>query len=81
MMVLVTLMSNTETPEGKKILRKVAAGSVVNMGQRVQNSVFECLVDPLRSLQSLNILLRKRKLTRKNDVSGSTTWEKTGKTG
>lgn len=45
MMVLVTYDVNTETPEGRKRLRKVAK-HCVNYGQRVQNSVFECLLPP-----------------------------------
>lgn len=45
MMVLVTYDVNTETPEGRRRLRHVAR-ECVNYGQRVQNSVFECLVDP-----------------------------------
>ena len=45
MMVLVTYDVCTMTPEGRKRLRKVAK-ACVDMGQRVQNSVFECLVEP-----------------------------------
>jgi CRISPR-associated protein Cas2 len=45
MMVLVTYDVNTETKAGKKRLRNVAK-KCENYGQRVQNSVFECLVDP-----------------------------------
>ena len=45
MMVLITYDVETTTPAGKKRLRKVAK-QCVNFGQRVQNSVFECLVDP-----------------------------------
>ena len=45
MMVLVTYDVSTETPEGRKRLRKVAK-ACENRGQRVQNSVFECLLDP-----------------------------------
>jgi CRISPR-associated protein Cas2 len=45
MMVLITYDVNTETSEGKKRLRLVAK-QCRNYGQRVQNSVFECLVDP-----------------------------------
>ncbi|KQC13184.1 MAG: CRISPR-associated protein Cas2 [Desulfuromonas sp. SDB] len=45
MMVLVTYDVNTETPEGRARLRKIAK-LCVNYGQRVQNSVFECLIDP-----------------------------------
>jgi len=45
MMVLVTYDVKTETPEGRKRLRRVAK-ACENFGQRVQFSVFECLVDP-----------------------------------
>lgn len=45
MMVLVTYDVNTETTAGQKRLRRVAK-TCENFGQRVQNSVFECLVDP-----------------------------------
>lgn len=45
MMVLITYDVNVTTETGKKRLRKVAK-QCVNFGQRVQNSVFECLVDP-----------------------------------
>ena len=45
MLVLITYDVNTETPEGRKRLRNVAK-ICKNMGQRVQKSVFECLVDP-----------------------------------
>ncbi len=44
-MVLITYDVETVTPSGKKRLRHVAK-QCVNFGQRVQNSVFECLVDP-----------------------------------
>lgn len=50
MMVLVTYDVNTESDEGKKRLRRVAK-ECVNYGQRVQNSVFECLVDPAQFAQ------------------------------
>lgn len=46
-MVLVTYDVNTETEEGRRRLRRVAK-VCENNGQRVQNSVFECLVDPAR---------------------------------
>ena len=45
MMVLVTYDVSTESPEGKRRLRQVAR-LCQNYGQRVQFSVFECLVDP-----------------------------------
>lgn len=47
MMVLITYDVNTETEAGKKRLRKVAK-ACEDYGQRVQNSVFECLIDPAR---------------------------------
>ena len=45
MMMLVTYDVNTETKAGQERLRSVAK-LCENRGQRVQNSVFECLVDP-----------------------------------
>jgi len=50
MLVLITYDVNTETAEGRKRLRKVAK-QCQNYGQRVQNSVFECIVDPARMAQ------------------------------
>lgn len=44
MLVLITYDVNTETSAGKKRLRRVAK-QCVNYGQRVQNSVFECILD------------------------------------
>lgn len=49
-MVLITYDVNVETPAGRKRLRQVAK-QCVNSGQRVQNSVFECLVDPTQFAQ------------------------------
>lgn len=45
MMVLVTYDVNTQDAEGRRRLSRVAK-TCVNVGQRVQNSVFECLLDP-----------------------------------
>ena len=45
MMVLVTYDVSTESEGGQKRLRRVAK-VCKNYGQRVQKSVFECLVDP-----------------------------------
>ncbi|WP_227765689.1 CRISPR-associated endonuclease Cas2 [Zhaonella formicivorans] len=50
MMVLITYDVNTTTEAGKKRLRHVAK-QCINYGQRVQNSVFECLVDPVQFAQ------------------------------
>lgn len=45
MLVLITYDVNTMDSAGKKRLRQVAK-QCVNYGQRVQNSVFECVLDP-----------------------------------
>lgn len=45
MMVVVAYDVNTETSEGRRRLRLVAK-TCMKYGQRVQNSVFECLVSP-----------------------------------
>lgn len=44
MLVLITYDVNTETKEGKRRLAKVAK-QCTNYGVRVQNSVFECIMD------------------------------------
>ena len=44
MLILVTYDVSTETPEGRRRLRRVAK-VCLNYGQRVQKSVFECRVD------------------------------------
>ena len=53
MLVLITYDVNTEDAAGCKRLRQIAK-QCVNYGQRVQNSVFECLLDSAqsRSLQA-----------------------------
>ena len=45
MMVLVTYDVSTTTPEGRRRLSRVAK-ICKDYGQRAQNSVFECKVDP-----------------------------------
>lgn len=50
MLVLITYDVNTETAEGKKRLRKVAK-MCVNYGSRVQNSVFECIIDKAQAVK------------------------------
>ena len=45
MLVLITYDVNTEDAAGRKRLRQISK-QCVNYGQRVQNSVFECLLDP-----------------------------------
>lgn len=44
MLVLITYDVNTEDTAGRRRLRQIAK-QCVNYGQRVQNSVFECLLD------------------------------------
>ncbi len=61
MMVLITYDVNTETKEGKKRLHKVAK-ECQNYGQRVQNSVFECIIDPTQ------LLVIQSKLTKIIDI-------------
>lgn len=45
MLMLVTYDVNTQDSAGRRRLRRVAA-TCKDLGQRVQNSVFECEVDP-----------------------------------
>ncbi len=53
MLVLITYDVNTEDAAGRKRLRQIAK-QCVNYGQRVQCSVFECLLEPAqcRALQA-----------------------------
>jgi CRISPR-associated protein Cas2 len=48
LLVLITYDVNTETESGKRRLRKVAK-ICTNYGQRVQNSVFECIMDAAKT--------------------------------
>jgi len=57
MMVLITYDVNTETDTGKSRLRKVSK-KCQDYGQRVQNSVFECIID-LARLKQLQDALEK----------------------
>ena len=56
MYVLVTYDVSTTTPKGRSRLRRVAK-ACLDHGQRVQNSVFECKVDPARFAALRGILL------------------------
>ena len=62
MLVVVAYDVNTETEAGRRRLRRVAK-VCEDVGQRVQNSVFECLVDAAQWT-----LLRAR-LVRESDLS------------
>ena len=55
MLVLVTYDVNTETAAGRARLRKVAK-QCVNYGRRVQNSVFECILDNAQCIMLKSIL-------------------------
>jgi CRISPR-associated protein Cas2 len=57
MMVLITYDVSTETEGGKRRLRKVSK-KCQDYGQRVQNSVFECVIDSAR-LKQLQAALEK----------------------
>lgn len=50
MLVLITYDVNTENAAGRRRLRQIAK-QCVNYGQRVQNSVFECLLDAAQCKQ------------------------------
>lgn len=50
MLVLITYDVNVEDAAGRRRLRQIAK-QCVNYGQRVQNSVFECLVDATQCKQ------------------------------
>lgn len=55
MLVLITYDVNTKTKEGRRRLRHVAR-ACESRGQRVQFSVFECLLDPAQWTQLKNHL-------------------------
>ncbi len=56
LLVLITYDVTITDAEGVKRLRHVAK-TCENYGQRVQNSVFECLVDPAQFIMLKNTLL------------------------
>lgn len=63
MMVLITYDVSTMDKNGEKRLRKVAK-KCVDSGQRVQNSVFECLLEPAQFVklrQELEAIIDKDK--------------------
>lgn len=55
MLVLITYDVNTESSAGKARLRKVAK-QCENYGRRVQNSVFECILDQAQCVMLKAIL-------------------------
>ena len=55
LLVLITYDVNTETAAGKKRLRQVAK-QCVNYGRRVQNSVFECILDNAQCIMLKSML-------------------------
>jgi len=55
MLVLITYDVNTQTAVGRKRLRQVAK-QCLNYGQRVQNSVFECILDAAKCREVQHIL-------------------------
>ncbi len=57
MMVLVSYDVSTIDKRGRARLRKVAK-TCLNFGQRVQNSVFECMIDPAQWTQLKDQLLK-----------------------
>jgi len=61
MMVVVSYDVSTETAEGRRRLRRVAK-ACQDYGQRVQFSVFECIVDPAQWAVLKNRLLEEANL-------------------
>ena len=57
MLVLITYDVNTQTTAGRARLRKVAK-QCTNYGQRVQNSVFECILDAAKVREVKEKLIR-----------------------
>lgn len=57
MLVLVSYDVSTKDPGGPKRLRRVAR-ACEDFGQRVQNSVFECMVDPAQWVSLRGRLLK-----------------------
>ena len=57
MMVLITYDVSTEDAAGRKRLRQIAK-ECVNYGQRVQNSVFECILDAAQCRQLQHKLVK-----------------------
>lgn len=57
MYILVSYDVATSSPNGDRRLRRVAR-VCTNFGQRVQNSVFECKVDPVQFIQMKDTLLK-----------------------
>jgi CRISPR-associated protein Cas2 len=75
MLMLVTYDVNTEDKEGRRRLRRVAR-ACLDFGQRVQNSVFECEVDPAQWTA-----LRARLLTEMNQERDSLRFYRLGAEG
>jgi CRISPR-associated protein Cas2 len=63
MLVVVAYDVNTEDDAGKRRLRRVAK-VCENVGQRVQNSVFECMVDAAQWTKLKAQLLKEAELSR-----------------
>jgi CRISPR-associated protein Cas2 len=57
MMVVVCYDVDTTKKEGRRRLRRVAK-TCLNFGQRVQDSVFECLVEPVQFIDLKNQLAK-----------------------
>lgn len=71
MLVLISYDVSTEDAAGRKRLRQIAK-QCVNYGQRVQNSVFECLLDAAQCKQLQHKLCSI--MDKEKDSRGSTIW-------
>ena len=76
MFVLVSYDVSTVTKEGRRRLRRVAK-TCLDYGQRVQNSVFECLVDPTQwTALKLRLLGEYKAGNKRADVTSRTELQK-----
>ena len=74
-MVLITYDVSTETEDGKRRLRQVAK-RCQSYGQRVQNSVFECIID---SAQMVKLKAQLEEIIdRTRTAYATTTWATIG---
>jgi len=75
MLMLITYDVSTSSPEGRKRLRRVAR-ACLDFGQRVQNSVFECELDPAQW-----VVLRARLINEINEAEDSLRFYRLGAQG
>ena len=77
MLILVTYDVNTQDAAGRKRLNRIAK-MCLKYGQRVQNSVFECLVEPHDYAFLQNELLKIADLTKIEHFGTKTSYDPEG---